>query len=212
LIGNQISAGSVYLPNSVKELAFGDEAIMLLWKLVELNPHFKEYLCRHDAVLDIVNALLQESVKYATSPARIGYLRMSVFFLHELSSNRMFAIKLNTPCNVVVPSDLPRFRGCYADYVILAVCYMVFANKGKLSLNDSYLTIVANISPYIKGLSVVTSNKLLSMFDAVSTPAFLLQNHYNHALVFFLLDVFNNIIQYQFSGVSVVNMYREVTI
>ena len=37
-------------------------------------------------------------------------------------------------------------------------------------------------------------------FQAFSTPWFLYASPTNHHLVFFLLEVFNNIIQYQFDG------------
>ena len=38
------------------------------------------------------------------------------------------------------------------------------------------------------------------LFQAFSTPWFLFTNGTNHHLVFFLLETFNNIIQYQFDG------------
>lgn len=47
---------------------------------------------------------------------------------------------------------------------------------------------------------MVSANKLLHLLEAFSTPWFLFSNSQNHHLVFFLLEVFNNIIQYQFDG------------
>ena len=41
---------------------------------------------------------------------------------------------------------------------------------------------------------------LLNLFQAFSTPWFLFSGATNHHLVFFLLEIFNNIIQYQFDG------------
>ena len=41
---------------------------------------------------------------------------------------------------------------------------------------------------------------VLFLFQAFSTPWFLFASPTNHHLVFFLLEVFNNIIQYQFDG------------
>lgn len=38
------------------------------------------------------------------------------------------------------------------------------------------------------------------LLQAFSTPWFLFASPTNHHLVFFLLEVFNNIIQYQFDG------------
>ena len=44
--------------------------------------------------------------------------------------------------------------------------------------------------------------KLLHLVEAFSTPWFLLANKTNHQLVFFLLEMLNNLIQYQFDGNS----------
>jgi hypothetical protein len=47
---------------------------------------------------------------------------------------------------------------------------------------------------------MVTSSKLIHLLEAFCTPWFLLSNSTNHHLVFFVLEAFNNIIQYQFDG------------
>ncbi len=47
---------------------------------------------------------------------------------------------------------------------------------------------------------MVAANKLVHLLEAFSTPWFLYSSPNNHHLVFFLLEVFNNIIQYQFDG------------
>ena len=44
--------------------------------------------------------------------------------------------------------------------------------------------------------------KLMHLVEAFSTPWFLLANKTNHKLVFFLLEMLNNLIQYQFDGNS----------
>lgn len=59
---------------------------------------------------------------------------------------------------------------------------------------------VTTVSPYLKSLSMVAANKLLHLLEVFSTPCFLFSSPQNHYLVFFLLEVFNNVIQYQFDG------------
>lgn len=66
-----------------------------------------------------------------------------------------------------------------------------------------YFFFLATVSPYLKSLSMVAANKLLHLLEAFSTPWFLFSSPQNHHLVFFLLEVFNNIIQYQFDGETV---------
>lgn len=48
---------------------------------------------------------------------------------------------------------------------------------------------------------MVAANKLIHLVEAFSTPWFLFSSPTNHHLVFFLLEILNNIIQYQFDGI-----------
>jgi hypothetical protein len=47
---------------------------------------------------------------------------------------------------------------------------------------------------------MVASTKLMHLLEAFSTSTFLLSNSSNYYLVFFILEILNNIIQYQFDG------------
>lgn len=47
---------------------------------------------------------------------------------------------------------------------------------------------------------MVSSTKLLHLVEAFTTPWFLFSSPSANHLVFFLLEIFNNIIQYQFDG------------
>lgn len=51
---------------------------------------------------------------------------------------------------------------------------------------------------------MVAAIKLLHLLEAFSTPWFLFSAPSNHHLVFFLLEIFNNIIQYQFDGTATI--------
>lgn len=53
---------------------------------------------------------------------------------------------------------------------------------------------------------MVAANKLLHLLEAFSTSWFLFSAVQNHHLVFFLLEAFNNIIQYQFDGKRILTM------
>lgn len=67
-------------------------------------------------------------------------------------------------------------------------------------LFDCLLTIICNISPYCKSLSMVASVKLLGLFEAFSSPKFLYASPKNHQYISLLLEIFNNLIQYQYEG------------
>merc|ERR1711937_497305 len=51
-----------------------------------------------------------------------------------------------------------------------------------------------------KTLSLPGCMKLLNLFEVFSTPRYLLANQSNHQYLFFLVDILNNLIQYQYDG------------
>lgn len=78
---------------------------------------------------------------------------------------------------------------------------MIASSRGSLStLYPVLVKTIANISPYLKNLTQLTSNKLLALFSSMSAPGFLLADEANHYLVDYLLEAFNNIVQFQFSS------------
>ncbi|GCB75365.1 hypothetical protein scyTo_0020356, partial [Scyliorhinus torazame] len=139
-----------------------------------------------------------------TSPTtRVGLMHIGVFILLLLSGERNFGVRLNKPYSVRVPMDIPVFTGTHADLLIIVFHKIITSGHQRLQpLFDCLLTIVVNVSPYLKSLSMVAANKLLHLLEAFSTTWFLFTASQNHHLVFFLLEVFNNIIQYQFDGNS----------
>uniref|UniRef100_A0AAQ4QW51 HID1 domain containing b n=1 Tax=Gasterosteus aculeatus aculeatus TaxID=481459 RepID=A0AAQ4QW51_GASAC len=133
--------------------------------------------------------------------ARVGLMHIGVFILLLLSGERNFGVRLNKPYSVHVPMDIPVFTGTHADLLIVVFHKIITTGHQRLQpLFDCLLTIVVNVSPYLKSLSMVAANKLLHLLEAFSTSWFLFSLAQNHHLVFFLLEAFNNIIQYQFDG------------
>lgn len=77
----------------------------------------------------------------------------------------------------------------------VAFFFLFFFHSHHFNISSS-----SAVSPYLKSLSMVAANKLLHLLEAFSTSWFLFSAAQNHHLVFFLLEAFNNIIQYQFDG------------
>ena len=204
MLTNPLQVNNTYLPYSVKRVSFNEEVLMLFWKLLEFNSDFFIYVSQsQQQVLDITAALLYQSLALKSNTTQIGFLRLCIFVLQLLSGERSFAVSLNSQCLYVPPTtyEVPNFKGTYADLMVLSFSTLIFTTKATLSsLYDCMLTILANISPYCKSLAPISANKLIYMFSAFSTPGFLLENETNHILIFYLLDIFNNILQYQFDG------------
>jgi len=190
-----------YLPNSSKKIGFHQELLVLFWKLCDLNKRFLFYVLKSSDVLNVLVPILYHLNDARGDPSRIGLMHIGVFILLLLSGERNFGVRLNKPYVTRVPMDIPVFTGTHADLLVIVFHKIITTGHQRLHpLFDCLLTIIVNVSPYLKSLSMVAANKLLHLLEAFSTPWFLFTNGTNHHLVFFLLETFNNIIQYQFDG------------
>uniref|UniRef100_A0A672FQ87 Protein HID1-like n=1 Tax=Salarias fasciatus TaxID=181472 RepID=A0A672FQ87_SALFA len=190
-----------YLPNSTKKIQFHQELLVLFWKLCDFNKKFLFFVLKSSDVLDILVPILYYLNDARADQSRVGLMHIGVFILLLLSGERNFGVRLNKPYSIHVPMDIPVFTGTHADLLIVVFHKIITTGHQRLQpLFDCLLTIVVNVSPYLKSLSMVAANKLLHLLEAFSTTWFLFSAAQNHHLVFFLLEAFNNIIQYQFDG------------
>ena len=175
----------------------------MFWKLCDANKKFLFYVLKSSDVLDVLVPILYHLNDARADHSRVGLVHIGVFILLLLSGERNFGVRLNKPFSAAAPTDVPAFAGTHADFLVLIFHRVITAGHQRLQpLYDCLLTIIVNVSPYLKSLSMTASSKLLHLLEAFSTPWFLFSAPQNHHLVFFLLEVFNNIIQYQFDGNS----------
>ncbi|XP_045924892.1 protein HID1b [Micropterus dolomieu] len=192
-----------YLPRSTKKIQFHQELLILFWKFCDFNKKFLFFVLKSSDVLDMLVPILFNLNDARADQSRVGLMHIGVFILLLLSGERNFGVRLNKPYTLRVPMDIPVFTGTHADLLVVIFHKIITNGHQRLQpLFDCLLTIIVNISPYLKSLSMVAANKLLHLLEAFSTPWFLFSFPQNHHLVFFLLEVFNNIIQYQFDGNS----------
>ncbi|XP_040924361.1 protein HID1b isoform X2 [Betta splendens] len=190
-----------YLPHSTKKVQFHQELLILFWKFCDFNKKFLFFVLKSSDVLEMLVPILFYLNEARADQSRVGLMHIGVFILLLLSGERNFGVRLNKPYTLRVPMDVPVFTGTHADLLVVIFHKIITSGHQRLQpLFDCLLTIIVNISPYLKSLSMVSANKLLHLLEAFSTPWFLFSNPQNHHLVFFLLEVFNNIIQYQFDG------------
>lgn len=80
---------------------------------------------------------------------------------------------------------------------------LITAGKGKLeAVYPALLAIINNIAPHVENLGRSTSQKLIQLFNSMSTPSFLFANEGNHALLQSVLEALNAIIEHQFNSQS----------
>ncbi|KAF6027988.1 HID1 [Bugula neritina] len=201
LLNNPLT--QTYLPGSCKKIQFYQEMLVLFWKMCDINKTFMFYVLKSSDVLEVLVPILYHLNDARADQSRVGMMHIGVFIILLLSGERNFGVRLNKPYTTRVPMDIPVFSGTHADLLIIVFHKIITVGHPKLQpLFDCLLTIIVNVSPYLKTLSMVASAKLLHLLEAFSTPWFLYAKSANHHHVFFLLEVFNNIIQYQFDGNS----------
>lgn len=199
LLTNPIQSTHTYLPNSTKRLDCYQELFILFYQLIKVNRAFLYRISKLDNFIDIIYPILHFSYEARKDTAQHIILQVGISILFFLSGERSFSIALNKKFDKYVYISIPKFSGNYADFLILVLFYL-FADSNMKSLRESYLSIIANVSPYIKSLSLITSQKLLVLFSSLSREKFLYEEENNYRYMFFMLEIFNNILQYQYEG------------
>eukprot|EP00930_Biecheleria_cincta_P045682 TRINITY_DN31487_c0_g1_i1.p1 TRINITY_DN31487_c0_g1~~TRINITY_DN31487_c0_g1_i1.p1 ORF type:complete len:830 (+),score=154.48 TRINITY_DN31487_c0_g1_i1:247-2490(+) len=197
-------AEMTYLPGSVKPVGFYQEALVVLWHLLTTNAKFtKRVVERHDTnqVLLPVLYLLQQA---RNSMHLVGLLHTASFVLLVLSSERSFCVRLNelyTP--KTVPLDIPGFVGNHADVLALLLCKVM--SEGLLkpqndALVEMLLTALCNVSPYVKSFALESCLKITALTERLSRPSYFFRTAFTHHSLQFLVEMLNNIVQYQYEG------------
>ncbi|UJR08988.1 hypothetical protein I4U23_013238 [Adineta vaga] len=151
-----------YLPGSCKKIGFYQELLILFWKFCDRNKKFLYYVLKSSEVLDVLVPILYFLNDARSDTSKTGLMHIGVFILLLLSGERNFGVRLNKPYVTRVPMDIPVFTGTHADLLIIVFHKIIVSAHQRLQpLYDCLLTIIVNISPYLKTLSMVSSNASL---------------------------------------------------
>lgn len=192
---------NAYLPNSSIRLECFQELMVLLWKFLEENPLFMNHILTQCNVNEIIVPICYLMYQSRRDPAQIGLVHICTFVLLKLSGERSFGVALGQPYTTKLPCDLPLFTGGHADLVAITLHKLIVNGAYKLvPLYSCFLTIIANISPYWRRMSLVSAVKMVNLFELFSSPKFLYSGEHAHRHLALLLEIFNNIIQYQYTG------------
>lgn len=201
LLKNVYESKNTLLPNSSKCLQCYQELLVLFWKMLEENPVFMNHIltqCDSNEIVVPICYLMYQSRK---DPTQIGLVHICTFVLLKLSGERSFGVNLNKPFNIKLPCDLPLFTGGHADLITITLHKLIVNGAYKLvPLYSCFLTVICNISPYWRSMSLVAAVKLVNLFELFSSPKFLYSSENAHRHLALLLEVFNNVVQYQYNG------------
>ena len=196
------SQSSFGLPTSHgTRLECHQELLILLWKTLEENPLFLDFILTRCDVCELVVPICYLMYVSRKEDAQVGLIHICTFILLKLSGERSFGVSLNRPFRTKLPCDLPLFSGSHADLVSITLHKIIVNGSYRLvPLYSCFLTIVCNFSPYWRSMSLVASVKLVNLFELFSSPKFLYSSEKAYKHLALLLEVFNNIIQYQYNG------------
>lgn len=84
--------------------------------------------------------------------------------------------------------------------LLQSIYSLIFSTRGALNaIYPAFILTLTNISPYLKNPSIRSSTRLVQLFLAMSAPSFLLSDEANPRLVYYLIEAFGNVLQYQLS-------------
>ncbi len=201
ILRNLYESKGTLLPNSQARLECHQELLILLWKTLDENPLFLDFILTRCDVCELVVPLCYLMYVSRRDGAQVGLIHICTFILLKLSGERSFGVSLNRPFRTKLPCDLPLFSGSHADLVTITLHKLIVNGSYRLvPLYSCFLTIVCNFSPYWRSMSLVTSVKLVNLFELFSSPKFLYSSEKAYKHVALLLEIFNNILQYQYHG------------
>ena len=203
LLNNTHQAVNTYLPSSIMRLACYEEVLVLLWKFLEENPLFLNYVLTSCDPNELVVPLCFLMFEARDDDSKSGLVHICCFILLKLSGERSFGIKLNKPFVAYLPIELPLFKGTHADLLVITFHKLIAEGSPALAtLHSCLLTTVCNISPYWKSISLVAAVKLVGLFELYSGARRLLgpSSDLSRGNLALLLEIFNNAVQYQYGG------------
>ncbi|EED92769.1 predicted protein [Thalassiosira pseudonana CCMP1335] len=201
LLRNTFESKNMLLPSSQAKLECYQELLILLWKTLEENPLFLDFILTRCDVCELVVPLCYLMYSARKQPAQVGLVHICTFILLKLSGERSFGVSLNRPFRTKLPCDLPLFSGSHADLVCITLHKIIVNGSYRLvPLYSCFLTVICNYSPYWRSMSLVSSVKLVNLFELFSSPKFLYSGEKAYRHLALLLEIFNNIIQYQYNG------------
>jgi len=202
LLANPLKSKNTYLPGSGKAVQSNQEILLFFWTLISSNKAFMHHVLNSEDVTLVAAPVIHYMLENRKNDAANGFVHLSAFTLLMLSGERKFGVQMNkTFVRNFTDSALPSFSGTYNDFYVLVMHKILMDCSPRLiGLHDTLLTILVNISPFITSLSMTAAMKIAKLFELFATPKNLLSNQNCHRYVQFLLETFNNLIQYQYAG------------
>jgi hypothetical protein len=201
LLNNPHQANNTLLPGAMKQIACFQELLILFWKMIDENKDFLSYILRAGDINELVVPMLYFMYEGRKDPSKLGLIHICTFILLLLSGERNFCVNLNAAFSKKLPVDLPPFNGNHADLLYIVIHKLMTDGPQKLdTLYDCFMTTMSNVSPYIKTFCMPAALRLGNLFEMFGSKKRLLAHEQYPRYLVFCIEVFNNVIQYQYEG------------
>lgn len=200
----QLASTSLNATHGATTVMNAQEALVLLWKLFTVDTSKRlaatTHILAEEDVLEVLRPMLLFIWVGYHQGTDIGLVHLCIFLLLVFSGHRDFALALNTsiPSGFSLPSASISSAGYrdsnHAD-LLTVVCHTLVFHGGE-SYNKLYsclVTILCNISPYVSKFNMVSCTKVFDLF------ALFTKRQEFHTTLPLFIDLFNNIIQYQYA-------------
>ncbi|KAG8742998.1 hypothetical protein FRC10_000568 [Ceratobasidium sp. 414] len=161
------------------------------------NPSYKKFrafVMDSEKCIDLVAYLLCSCLEVKDKPQNQGFCRALSYIIQSISSEFALGAKLHLPVRIAVPAKWAT-AGTMGDFMITSIYSIVATTSGTLtSLYPALIITLSNISPHLTNLTITSSGRLTSLLTSFSSPLFLLADESHPRLVYFVLEVFNNVI------------------
>ncbi|KAJ7219056.1 high-temperature-induced dauer-formation protein-domain-containing protein [Mycena pura] len=194
ILEQQMATMNNLLPGAKRPVPYINETVIFFWKMIELNKKFRTFILESDKGMDIVGYLLCYALDIKDKPHQHGLCRALSYIVQTLSAEPGFGARLTKPVKAQLTTKW-NAPGTATDFIIHAIYGIVATTSGALnSLYPALIIALCNLAPYFQNLTVTASARLLQLSTSFSSPLFLLSDEGHPRLLFFMLEVFNDVI------------------
>eukprot|EP01130_Rhizamoeba_saxonica_P016372 TRINITY_DN7560_c0_g1_i2.p1 TRINITY_DN7560_c0_g1~~TRINITY_DN7560_c0_g1_i2.p1 ORF type:complete len:654 (-),score=102.92 TRINITY_DN7560_c0_g1_i2:1674-3635(-) len=201
VLGNHRIANHTWIPGSTKKLYIHQEAVVLLWRVLETSEIFFDWFLNQDVLLDVVISLCYFINQGKNDISHHGFVGACIYLLFYLSGSRQFSVQLNKPFTGKLYTNIKSKNCNHADIVIEVLVNVIKQGDDNLKpLWETALIIIDNLSPFVSSINKEVCRGIMSIFHNFSKPKFIVSNERNYIYCTYLFEIFNNILQYQYTA------------
>mmetsp|Transcript_35041 Transcript_35041/g.80672 ORF Transcript_35041/g.80672 Transcript_35041/m.80672 type:complete len:869 (+) Transcript_35041:57-2663(+) len=209
LLGTVSKEKGSYLPSSMRLPSFLAELLVVVLHLTTC-PKFVAGLCAEGEIISLIEGVLLAASQAPEHVCEVTLSLIEAAILLNLTSYRDVCVELDEDFDGSLPESIPDFEGTAVDFVALAALVQANDNLSKCKASKVHENIVqmslftlANVSTFAEGFCIEVTSRLFSLFERCAKTLHMSRERLGLASQLpIVLEVFNNALQYRYSGNS----------